>query len=51
MVTISSESFQYPLGDGRMYIVYGSVAGSDIADRLIVGSKFYERWSSLRGAE
>jgi len=51
MVSTSGQSFQYPLGDGRMYIVYGTAAGSDIADQLIVGSKFYERWASLRGAE
>jgi len=57
MPPLNTDGLYLPPGDGRLIIVYARAASSDITDRISIGSLtpvtqgYYERWSSLRGAE
>ena len=47
-------NFRLPPGDGRMIVAFARDDSSNLADYLYfppTGNSYYERWSSLRGAE
>jgi len=55
--TLSTDGLYLPPGDGRLYVVYAHATSSVITDVIAIGSLspatqgYFERWSSLRGAE
>jgi hypothetical protein len=50
--SLASNNFRFPIGDGRVYIVYAADAAHDLTLGLSVATlSYWERWANLRGSE